>query len=201
MNVLVVVSHPRKNSLTFQVTDRFVQGLTEAGHGYEILDLHEVSFDPVLRGMDEPDYTQEHQVFSPEIETEMERLKKHDAVAFVFPLWWWHLPAMLKGYVDRVMNNSFAYGTNKLHHQQILWIALAGVTEEQMQKRNYGESITNLLNVGIADYCGVSHSSVEFLYETLDAKPEHYEMLLNQAHQLGLNYAKNHTLQDGVSRI
>ncbi|QLG42003.1 MULTISPECIES: NAD(P)H oxidoreductase [unclassified Paenibacillus] len=191
MNVLVVVSHPRKDSLTFQVADRFVQGLAEAGHGYEILDLHGIGFDPILREMDEPDYTQENQVFSPEVETEMKRLKKHDAVAFVFPLWWWHLPAMLKGYVDRVMNNGFAYGTNKLPHQQILWISLSGVTEEQMQKRNYGESIANLLNVGIADYCGVSRSRVEFLYETLESKPEHYEALLNHAHNLGLNYAND----------
>ena len=191
MNVLVVVSHPRKDSLTFQAANRFVQGLTEAGHDFEILDLHEIGFNPVLQGMDEPDYTQPHQAFSPEVTTEMERLKKHDAVAFVFPLWWWHLPAMLKGYVDRVMNNGFAYGSNKLHHQKILWIALAGVTEEQMKKRNYDESITNLLNVGIADYCGVSRSKVEFLYETLDAQPEHYETLLNQAYQLGLNYDKD----------
>ncbi|WP_339852812.1 NAD(P)H oxidoreductase [Paenibacillus sp. FSL W7-1088] len=191
MNVLVVVSHPRKDSLTFQVADRFVQGLAEAGHGYEILDLHGIGFDPILREMDEPDYTQENQVFSPEVETEMKRLKKHDAVAFVFPLWWWHLPAMLKGYVDRVMNNGFAYGTNKLPHQQILWIALSGVTEEQMHKRNYGQSIANLLNVGIADYCGVSQSRVEFLYETLESKPEHYEALLNHSHNLGMNYAND----------
>ncbi len=191
MNVLVVVSHPRKDSLTFQVAERFVQGLAEAGHGYEILDLHGIGFDPILREMDEPDYTQENQVFSPEVETEMERLKKHDAVAFVFPLWWWHLPAMLKGYVDRVMNNGFAYGANMLPHQQMLWIALSGVTEEQMQKRNYGQSIANLLNVGIADYCGVSQSRVEFLYETLESKPEHYEALLNHAHHLGLNYAND----------
>ncbi|SHN73212.1 Putative NADPH-quinone reductase (modulator of drug activity B) [Paenibacillus sp. ov031] len=191
MNVLVVVSHPRQDSLTFQVADRFVQGLAEAGHGYEILDLHGIGFDPILREMDEPDYTQENQMFSPEVETEMKRLKKHDAVAFVFPLWWWHLPAMLKGYVDRVMNNGFAYGVNKLPHQQILWIALSGVTEEQMQKRNYGESIKNLLNVGIADYCGVPQSRVEFLYETLESKPEHYEALLNHAHNLGMNYAND----------
>ncbi|KLU53433.1 NAD(P)H dehydrogenase [Paenibacillus sp. VT-400] len=191
MNVLVVVSHPRKDSLTFQVAERFAQGLTEAGHSYEILDLHGIGFDPILREIDEPDYTQENQVFSPEVETEMDRLKKHDAVAFVFPLWWWHLPAMLKGYVDRVMNNGFAYGANKLPHQQILWISLSGVTEEQMQKRNYGQSIANLLNVGIADYCGVSQSRVEFLYETLESKPEHYEALLNHAHHLGLNYAND----------
>ncbi len=60
-----------------------------------------------------------------------------------------------------------------------------------MHKRNYGQSITNLLNVGIAGYCGVSQSRVEFLYETLEAKPEHYEALLNQAHYLGVNYAND----------
>lgn len=191
MNVLVVVSHSRKDSLTFQVTDRFIQGLAEAGHQAEILDLHEIGFDPILRAEDEPDYTQEIQRFSPQIETEITRLRKHDAIAFVFPLWWWHLPAMLKGYIDRVMNNTFAYGTNTLHHEQILWIALAGVTEEQMNKRGYGDSIRNLLNVGIADYCGVSNSRVEFLYSTVEAPPEHYEELLNQAYELGVNYASH----------
>lgn len=40
MKVLTVVSHPRKDSLTFKVADRFVQGLADAGHDYEILDLH-----------------------------------------------------------------------------------------------------------------------------------------------------------------
>lgn len=60
-----------------------------------------------------------------------------------------------------------------------------------MQKRNHGQSIANLLNVGIADYCGVSQSRVEFLYETLESKPEHYEALLNHAHHLGLNYAND----------
>lgn len=47
MSVLCVVSHPRKDSLTFKVADRFVQGLAKAGHDYEILDLHGVGFDPV----------------------------------------------------------------------------------------------------------------------------------------------------------
>ncbi|PYE47841.1 NAD(P)H oxidoreductase [Paenibacillus barcinonensis] len=193
MNVLVVVSHSRKDSLTFQVTDRFIQGLAAGGHQAEIVDLHEIGFDPILRAADEPDYSQDIQRFSPQIETEIKRLKKHDAIAFVFPLWWWHLPAMLKGYIDRVMNNGYAYGANKLHHQQILWIALAGVTEEQMNKRSYSDSIRNLLNVGIADYCGVCNSRVEFLYNTLEAPPEHYEELLHQAYALGVNYASHST--------
>lgn len=64
MRVLCVVSHPRKDSLTFKVADRFVKGLTAAGHDYEILDLHEIGFDPVLKGVDEPDWSTEEQSFS-----------------------------------------------------------------------------------------------------------------------------------------
>ncbi len=192
MRVLTVVSHPRKDSLTFKVADRFVQGLADAGHDYEILDLHGIGFDPVLKGADEPDWSASVQTFSPEVETEIRRLKEHDALALIFPVWWWHLPAMLKGYIDRVWNNGFAYGANNLHHQHALWIGLAGASEEQMNKRSYGEMITHLLNVGIAGYCGISNSKVEFLYETLESEPAHYDMLLDQAYRLGLNYGKDH---------
>ncbi len=190
MKVLTVVSHPRQDSLTFAVADRFVQGLAAAGHEYEILDLHRIGFDPVLQGMDEPNPSLEEQSFSPEIEKEMARMKEHDALAFIFPVWWWSLPAMLKGYIDRVWNNGFAYGANHLHHQQVLWIGLSGITEQQMKKRNYDQMISHLLNVGIADYCGVTNSTVELLYETLGSPPEHYDRLLEHAYQLGLNYGK-----------
>ncbi|WP_322907102.1 NAD(P)H oxidoreductase [Paenibacillus campi] len=190
MNVLIVVSHPRPDSLTFQAANRLAQGLTDAGHTYELLDLHALGFDPILRGIDEPDMTVQQQTFSPEVQREMQRLQQHDAVAFVFPLWWWHLPAMLKGYIDRVMNNGFAYGANQLHLQQVLWLTLTGVSQAQMDKRNYREAITHLLNVGIADYCGVSNSKVEFLYETGGMEPAHYERLLEQAYRAGLEYAQ-----------
>lgn len=134
---------------------------------------------------------EQEQPYSPELEREMERLRQHDGLAFVFPLWWWHLPAMLKGYIDRVLNNRVAYGTSNLHDYRALWLALAGVTEEQMKKRNYDEATTRLLNVGIADYCGITDSKVEFFYETLDSPPAHYEALLEQAYQAGVNYGKD----------
>lgn len=191
MKVLTVVSHLRKDSLTFKVADRFVQGLADAGHDYEILDLHGIGFDPILKGVDEPDLTVAEQSFSPEVEMEIRRMKEHDALAFIFPLWWWNLPAMLKGYIDRVWNNGFAYGSNHLHHQHILWLGLAGVSKEQLKKRNYDEMITHLLNVGIADYCGVSNSKVEFLDETLSSNSGHFVMLLDQAYHFGLNYGKD----------
>lgn len=75
MKVLTVVTHPRTNSLTFAAADRFVQGLTDAGHDTEVLDLHRSGFDPVLREADEPDWTNANKKYSPEVEAEIERMK------------------------------------------------------------------------------------------------------------------------------
>lgn len=68
MKVLTVVTHPRTNSLTFAVADRFVQGLIKAGHETEVLDLLRSGFDPVLGDADEPDWTGKHKQYSTEVE-------------------------------------------------------------------------------------------------------------------------------------
>lgn len=188
MNILTVVSHPRADSFTMAVTQRFVQGLKDAGHETEVLDLHRIGFDPVLREADEPDWSDNRKIYSPEVMAEMERMKKHDALAYIFPVWWYGIPAMLKGYIDRVWNYGFAYGDAKLHHKQALWLALAGASEEHFAKRSYDQVISHSLNIGIADYSGIENSRVEFFYDTLDSNPEHMENLLERAYQLGLHY-------------
>ena len=54
MKILVVLCHPRTNSLTSQIAQSFSEGATKAGHQVEILDLYKENFDPVLRIEDEP---------------------------------------------------------------------------------------------------------------------------------------------------
>lgn len=81
---LTVVTHPRTNSLTFAVADRFVQNLIKAGHDIEVLDLHRSGIDPVLGEADEPDWTRKHKQYSTEVEAEIERMKKHDAPRVYF---------------------------------------------------------------------------------------------------------------------
>ncbi|WP_127484124.1 NAD(P)H oxidoreductase [Paenibacillus ehimensis] len=188
MKVLTVVSHPRVSSLTFSVADRFLQGLADAGHETEMLDLHRSGFNPVLWEADEPDWSSDRKIYSPEVEAEMERMKKYDALAYIFPIWWFNLPAMLKGYIDRVWNNGFAYGSNKLHHKKVLWLGLAAAPKELFEKRQYDKMLSQHLNIGIASYCGISNSQVEILYDTLDSRPEIFENLLMRAYHLGLYY-------------
>lgn len=191
MKVLTVITHPRTDSLTFEVSKQFIEGLKDAGHETEVLDLYRSGFNPVLWEADEPDWKAEHQHYSPEVEKEIERMKTHDALAFIFPLWWWSMPAMLKGYIDRVWNYGFAYGPNKLKHQHVLWLSLAGAPIERFEKRKYDKMMTHYFNVGLADYCGIPNSKFELFYDTINVKPGYMDEWLNKAYNLGLNYGKD----------
>lgn len=167
MRVLTVVAHPRRTSVTFEVARRFVDGLHEAGHDATLLDLYRMDFDPVLREPDEPDWGARDQTFTPEVEREMDRFREHDALAFVFPLWWWSVPAILKGYIDRVWNYGFAYGGARLPHQHVLWLSLAGAPPHRFEKHGYDGMIEHYFNEGLAHYVGIPDSRVVLLYDTI----------------------------------
>ncbi|GAE29925.1 NAD(P)H oxidoreductase [Halalkalibacter hemicellulosilyticus] len=190
MKVLTVVTHPRSDSLTFEVAHSFIKGLKDAGHETEIFDLYRSGFDPVLREKDEPDWKATEQSYSPDVEAEMKKLNEYDALAFIFPLWWWSMPAMMKGYIDRVWNYGFAYGLGKLQHSHVLWLSLAGAPIERFEKRKYDHMITHYFNVGLADYCGIPHSTFELFYETVNVKSGYVETWLNRAYELGYHYGK-----------
>ena len=64
MKVLVVMAHPRRDSLTGQVADAVVSGLADAGHGTELADLYGEGFDPLIFPPDEPDWEDEGKVYS-----------------------------------------------------------------------------------------------------------------------------------------
>lgn len=200
MKVLTIVSHPRKESLTFAIAERFVEGLKDAGHEVEVADLYGEEFDPLVHEKDEPDWENPMKKYSPRVHAEMERLKRNDGLAFIFPIWWYSLPAMVKGYIDRTWNYGFAYGGSRLPHKKVLWIPLVGETEESIKKRNFDTMITHYLNVGLAGYTGIGQSEVAFLYNTLaedfeneNEIKQHYDQLFQRAYELGNTYSHSLT--------
>jgi putative NADPH-quinone reductase len=197
MRVLTVVSHPRTTSLTCQIAQRLVDGLRDGGNDTDVLDLYRSGFDPVLREADEPHWSEREQAFSVAVEREMARLRGYEALAFVFPVWWWSLPAMLKGYVDRVWNYGFAYGHGALQHRRVLWLGLAGSGQEKFVQWGFDREMAHYFDAGLARYCGIGDSRTEILYETTKAAkhgaaigPAHLAGLMRKAYDLGLRFAE-----------
>ncbi|MDQ6594917.1 NAD(P)H oxidoreductase [Bacillus salipaludis] len=198
MNVLSVLSHPREDSLTFAVARSFNEGLVNAGHNPEVLDLYRENFDPRLFQADEPDWNDPNKQYSVAVEHEMNRLRRNDAISIIFPVWWYNLPAITKGWIDRVWNHGFAYGGGrKMEQNKILWIALAGESESSFKKRKYDKLLEHHLNIGIAGYCGIADSEVKIIYNTfgegihedgIDSAHVFYQNILQQAYDLGKEF-------------
>jgi len=184
MRVLVVVDHPRPASLTHAIAEALGRGLAEAGHAHETLDLYASGFDPRMIPEDEPDWDDAGKRYSPTVQIEIARLKRADALAFVFPVWWWGLPAMTKGYIDRCFARGFAYGGAALPHRRALWLGVAAADAATFDKRGYLAAIRTQLDIGIADYCGVKDSRVELLHGSLDGEAT-ARALISRAYDIG----------------
>lgn len=122
--VLIVYAHPEPASLTCQFTDAAVQALQEQGHDVMLSDLYGMDWKAVFDEDDFParaapdrlsfisesahSYSTGQQ--TADIASEQQKLLAADAVILLFPLWWFGMPAILKGWIDRVYAYGFAYG-------------------------------------------------------------------------------------------
>lgn len=107
MNHLVIVAHPRTESFNMQVMRTYADELRQRGHQVVERDLYRIGFNPVLT---EADFVAiERGMPPPDVINEQEMIKAADVLTFISPLWWRSMPAMMKGYFDRVFSHDFAY--------------------------------------------------------------------------------------------
>lgn len=123
MNVLWVLAHPEARSLNGALHSAGLAALRDAGHEVEVSDLYAMKWNPVVDRADfglgdEPrlhvgpasSAALDQGTLSPDILAEQAKLERADLVVLQFPLWWFGLPAILKGWIDRVFVRGFAYG-------------------------------------------------------------------------------------------
>ncbi|HEJ8087555.1 TPA: NAD(P)H-dependent oxidoreductase [Serratia liquefaciens] len=132
MNVLIVYAHPEPQSLNGSLKDFSVQRLEAAGHAVQVSDLYAMQWKATLDANDSTAQSGDRfnpsldsqQAFaqglqSKDIELEQEKLLWADTVILQFPLWWFSMPAILKGWVERVYAYGFAYGVGE--HSDVRW--------------------------------------------------------------------------------
>jgi NAD(P)H dehydrogenase (quinone) len=125
LKVLIVFAHPEPESFGASLLQRAVSTLTSCGHQVKVSDLYQMNFDPVARGSDfterrfperlqydrEQKNASQRHAFVPEIQDELEKLLWCDLLILQFPLWWFSVPAIMKGWIDRVFVNGTVYGS------------------------------------------------------------------------------------------
>lgn len=134
MNALIVYAHPEPKSMNGALRDAALRALTQAGWQVEVSDLHAQNFRPAAGWEDfthpvapgrlgyahEQRYAAKGGHYSADILTEQERIRRADLIIFQFPLWWYAVPAILKGWADRVLANGFAYDEQHMFENGLL---------------------------------------------------------------------------------
>src|ERR1035437_376571 len=126
-NVLIINAHPEKASFCSSLKNTAREFFLANGYEVKVSDLYAMNFDPVgdrsdFKSVANPEffkyqaeqlsaYHNDH--FVDVLKEEMDKLEWFDLLIFNFPLWWFGLPAMLKGWVDRVFAMGFVYGGGK----------------------------------------------------------------------------------------
>jgi NAD(P)H dehydrogenase (quinone) len=129
MKFFIVHAHPEPNSFNGTLTRYAKEVLKATGHEVIISDLYAMQFNPVsdqrnftsqkdpnyFKQQAEEMYATEVDGFAPDIKAEMEKLDWCDVLIFQFPLWWFGLPGILKGWVDRVFAMGRIYGGGRFY--------------------------------------------------------------------------------------
>jgi NAD(P)H dehydrogenase (quinone) len=129
MNVLLVYAHPEPQSFNGAMRDLAIDVLTRDRHTVVLSDLYAMNFNAIGGPHDFQDlqdttffkYQREQRhatatrTFAPDVAREMEKLIRADMLLLQFPLWWYSLPAILKGWIDRVFAMGFAYDAGRAH--------------------------------------------------------------------------------------
>ena len=159
MQHLLIVAHPRAVSFTQSVALAYANGLHSLGHSFVVRDLYKLCFDPILSA--EELLGPQPLAVPPAIRQEQDHLAEATAVAFFYPLWWAHMLAIMKGYIDRVLSFNFAYEFKgyelipRLSGKQALIFTSSGADMSYLEESGQWKAMQLLEKDHILALCGI----------------------------------------------
>lgn len=162
MKTLVIYAHPYDGSFNKSVLDHTVLKLEEKGNTVDVIDLYKDEFNPVMLPSDLKVFGK-GEYADANAQSYITRLKEADEVIFIFPIWWYDAPAILKGFFDKVLLKGQAYVQGEDHNiQGILDINKAAIfTTGNISKEifaNLGDPINNVWINGIFGMVGIQNA-------------------------------------------
>jgi NAD(P)H dehydrogenase (quinone) len=202
-NVLIVYAHPEYKSMNGALFNRAKNTLIEQGHQVQVSDLYRMAFnansgrhnftttkDPhFFKQQSEEQYATDQNGFAPGIESEIKKLEACDLMIWQFPLWWFSVPAILKGWVDRVFAMGRTYGNGRFYEKGVfrgkkamLSLTTGGVPEAYLPDGFNGDiaGILRPLHRGILEFTGFTVLAPNIVYGPVRKTTDELEIELNQ---------------------
>ncbi|MFE4542705.1 NAD(P)H-dependent oxidoreductase [Arthrobacter sp. NPDC056727] len=191
MQLLTIFSHPHADTYPAEVMHAFHEPFEQAGYSIDIADLHDEGFDPRFTKDDHSHYRSGGPI-PPDVVAMQRRVEAADRLAFIFPVYWWGMPAMMKGWIERVFTGGWAYpgtdnpdgGPRRLRNIPTALIGIGASGQKTYDKYGYDQAMRTQLEVGIFAYCGITDIERHMVYEV---EGEHNA----PARQEGLSYARS----------
>ncbi|MCW1827036.1 NAD(P)H-dependent oxidoreductase [Enterobacter asburiae] len=184
-NALIVTAHPVENSLSHSLADRIAGKLREQGMQVEIADLHAEGFNSAMTRPDLDLYHGDASALPDDIQREQQRVDRADRLVFVFPIYWWSVPGLLKGWFDRVLTLNWAYKVaedgrivGNLRDVPVHLIATAGTDASGFDKHGYSTAMQTQIVEGVFGFCGLKNVTLDILYQADTATPAQVEDFL-----------------------
>jgi NAD(P)H dehydrogenase (quinone) len=159
MKHVVVFSHPNPRSFNRAILDSYVGALEHGGHEVRVRDLYGLGFQPVLSATDLVGAASGR--VAEDVRVEQEHVAWADVVTFIYPLWWAGMPAVAKGYLDRVFSEGFAYAFDETGLRKLLaskgavTITTLGDTSENYRRLGFFDAMNRLMDGILFDFAGL----------------------------------------------
>lgn len=194
----MILAHPKRGSFNHAIADTVVQTLQNNGHKALFHDLYEEGFDPVLSGKEIPNGAE----LSPVIKRHCEEIAHADGVIIIHPNWWGQPPAILKGWIDRVLRPGVAYEfvegdsgegvpVGLLKAKRALVFNTSNTPVEREQKV-FGDPLETIWKNCIFNLCGINNFHRRMFEVVVTSTPEQRVKWLKEVEETVHKYFPSH---------
>ena len=184
MNQLIILAHPKQDSFSASITEQLQKEMIKQGDQTKTRDLYKMKFNPVLNE-GELKYNKEGET-CPDIAVEQNYILWADQITVIYPLWWNAFPAILKGYIDRVFTNGFAFRITAngleglLKEKKVKLITTAGMTEKSLRNSGVYESLKVTQDEGVFEFCGMEVTEHLYIPEITSLTEEEKQKIIEE---------------------
>lgn len=158
---LIVIAHPNRDSFNQAIKEHLVAALEAQNHQVRVRDLYDLGFDPVLSLEELQRYDSQEGEIPVDIKAEQDEILWADHLIFIYPTWWWSMPAIMKGYFDRVFLPGFAFKTGDhgieglLAGKKALIIQTTGSDQTYIEENGLDKMVKTPMEIGLFNFCEI----------------------------------------------